>query len=55
MFEIADSWFKVDPFNSSSSPGNLKVTYNRHRSKYPNNAQPQPNRMIELTHIPLHI
>jgi hypothetical protein len=41
----------VDPFNSSSSPRNLKVTHNRYCSKYLDNVQPQLNCRIELKHI----
>jgi hypothetical protein len=53
LASIGDSPFRflvrVDPFNSSSKPRNLKVTHNRYRSKYPNNVQHQPNHTIELS------
>jgi hypothetical protein len=51
LASIGDSPFRflvrVDPFNSSSKPRNLKVTHNRYRSKYPNNVQHQPNHTID--------
>jgi hypothetical protein len=32
-----------------------KLPLKRYRSKYPSNVQPQPNRMIELTRLPLYL